>query len=259
MIIIPAIDIMRGKVVRLEQGDFNKATTYDLSAVDFAKKWESQGAGFLHVVDLDGARTGEPKNTQIIKQIIKNVKIPVEVGGGIRTLNVIRDYLEMGVARVVLSTKFLENPSFLYEKDLDAFIGKIAISIDIKKVISGVGGKQASITTGAAGWTQDQEFDLSQGIKKIVVAGVKYINFSDISRDGMMQGLDIVKIKEFLSLVRASAPHGLSFIYAGGISTLVDIKALKDLKEDGVDGVIVGRALYENGFSLKEAIEIVKC
>ena len=117
MLIIPAVDIMRGKVVRLAQGDFSKVTVYDLTPVDFAKKWEAEGAKFLHIVDLDGAKSGKPANIEVIKDIVKAVAIPLEVGGGIRTIETIREYLEIGASRVVLSTKFLENPSFLYEKE----------------------------------------------------------------------------------------------------------------------------------------------
>jgi phosphoribosylformimino-5-aminoimidazole carboxamide ribotide isomerase len=256
MLMIPAIDIIGGRVVRLERGDFNKVTNYKLSPAGFAQKWESEGAVFLHVVDLDGAKEGVPKNLETIQQVVKSVRIPVEVGGGIRTVEAIRNYLEIGVQRVVLSTRFLENPSFLYEKDLDAFVGKIAISIDVEKVVGDLAGSSASVTTGSAGWTKVREFDLTQGIKKIAVAGVKFINFSDISHDGMMQGLDLEKIKKFLACVHSSIGQKLFLTYAGGISNLEDIRSLLKLTPHSVNAVIVGRALYENKFNLKDAIRV---
>lgn len=254
MLIIPAIDIMQGKVVRLEKGDFNRVSVYDLSPVEYAKKWESEGAQFIHVVDLDGAKLGEPKNFDTIREIIRNVGIKIEVGGGIRSIDAIKKYLLMGVERIVLSTKVIEDTAFLLNAGVKEYLNKVAISIDIKHMES-----TEVITTATGGWLQsgDALIDIPSFIQAIAGAGVRYVNFSDISKDGMMMGPDSAKILNFLKVVRGSTSHELYFTYAGGISSLEDIKLLKALGLNGVAAVIVGRALYENKFSLKDAIKEV--
>lgn len=252
--IVPAIDIMAGKVVRLKRGDFTKTTVYDLSPLEFAQQWRSQGAELIHIVDLDGAKTGEPKNLKIIEDIIKNVKTRFEVGGGIRRIETIKQYVEMGAERVVLSTKVIEDETFLLNPELKGFLKKIAVSIDIKQMESA---ELATATT--AGWHEsgDVLIDIPTFLQTIVSAGIRYINFSDISRDGMMMGLDTAKISLFLNRIRKPEYGKLFLTYAGGISSLEDLKKLKTLGDNGVDAVIVGKALYENQFSLKEAIEAV--
>jgi len=254
MLIIPAIDIMQGKVVRLEKGDFSRVSVYDLSPVEYAKKWEGEGAQFIHVVDLDGAKLGEPKNFDTIREIIKNVKVKVEVGGGIRSVDAIKKYLLIGVDRIVLSTKVIEDTAFLLNAEVKEYLNKVAVSIDIKHMES-----TEVITTGTGGWLQsgDALIDIPSFIQAIADAGVRYVNFSDISKDGMMKGPDPEKISNFLKVVRASTPHELYFTYAGGISSLEDIRSLKSLGKNGAAAVIVGRALYESKFSLKDAIKEV--
>jgi phosphoribosylformimino-5-aminoimidazole carboxamide ribotide isomerase len=254
MLIVPAIDIMDGKVVRLERGDFNRAKVYGLSALEYAKKWQTEGASIIHVVDLDGAKTGEPKNFSVIRDIIGGVSVKVEVGGGIRTEETIKKYLDVGAARVVLSTKVIEDQSFLLTESISAYLNKVAVSIDIKHMES-----PEVITSGTSGWQQSGDIliDIPSFINAVSSVGVKFVNFSDISKDGMMMGPDAAKILIFLKRARKAAATKLFFTYAGGISSLDDIRVLGRLGDDGVDAVIVGRALYENKFSLKEAIGIV--
>lgn len=254
MLIIPAVDIMEGKVVRLERGEFEKVITYPLSPLAYAEKWESEGALFIHVVDLDGAKSGEPKNFDIVKEIIKRIHAKVEVGGGIRSVDTIKRYLEIGAERVVLSTKVIEDASFLLMRDVKNYLHNVAVSLDIKEMET-----SEVITGGTAGWlkTGDVLIDIPSFIQTVASAGVRYINFSDISKDGVMVGPDIERIENFLKVARSCASSPLFFTYAGGISSLDDIKNLHSLGQKGVDAVIVGRALYENKFSLKEAIAVV--
>lgn len=250
MLIVPAIDVMAGRVVRLEQGDFNRPIFYDRPALAYAETWTLQGARFLHVVDLDGAKTGEPVNFSLITDIAKSKGVKIEVGGGIRNVGIIRKYLEAGVERVVLSTRVLEDASFLLCCDIRRYLDKVVVSIDIKDLTMN------ALTTGTAGWTKagDVTIDLKEFIKTLSDAGISYINFSDISKDGMLGGVDVEKIARFLVLAREAAQKKLFFTYAGGISSLEDIRKLKSLGREGVDAVIVGRALYENKFNVTEAI-----
>jgi phosphoribosylformimino-5-aminoimidazole carboxamide ribotide isomerase len=181
--------------------------------------------------------------------------VPIEVGGGIRNVEAVATYFNAGAGRVVLSTKILEEPSFLLKPELKPYLNKIAVSIDIKQL-------QGSdvVTSGTAGWSENGDIllDIPSFIKTLSSAGVIYINFSDISRDGMLSGPDIVKIVHFLKLARKHMTSQLSFTYAGGISSLEDVKVLKNLDAAGPEAFIVGKALYEGRFSLKEAIEALK-
>ncbi|MGE5279962.1 MAG: HisA/HisF-related TIM barrel protein [Deltaproteobacteria bacterium] len=255
MMIIPAIDIMKGQVVRLARGKFEKATVYERSPVDYARQWVQEGAELIHVVDLDGARDGEPRNQAVIQQLVREVKVPLEVGGGIRTLETIRAYLETGVARVVLSTKIIEDASFLLSREVKDVLGQVALSIDIKHLTSA-----ELITGGTGGWAEegDMLIDVPSLIQSVTQAGLTHLNFSDISRDGMLQGPDPEKILRFLKVVRGAAAGQLVISYAGGIGSLADVKALKALGAEGVDAIVVGRALYENKFTLKDAIAAAK-
>src|SRR5512135_1408622 len=170
MLIIPAIDIMGGKVVRLARGDFEKGTVYEGSPVDFAKKWASQGARLLHVVDLDGAKQGEPKNFDTVRAIVNAVDIDVEVGGGIRKVDTVRRYLEAGVDRVVLSTKIVEDASFLLSRDIKEYLSFVAVSLDIRRM------EMAGLASSAtAGWLQSEDvlIDIRSLIQAVTSVGVK--------------------------------------------------------------------------------------
>ena len=237
MIIFPAIDLRGGKCVRLIQGDFAKETVYSDDPQATALKWQAQGAKFLHVVDLDGARAGSPQNVDAIKKILDAVSIPIEVGGGIRTLDDVEKILSLGVRRVILGSVAVENIS-LVEDAVKKFGDKIVVGIDAK------GGFVA-----VHGWEKSSAVKAEELAKKIVVAGVKTIIYTDISKDGMLSG---VNAEIFSELEKKS---GAQIVASGGVKSLEDIRALKAAK---ISGVIVGKAIYTGALDLKLAIEIAE-
>ena len=234
MIIFPAIDLRGGKCVRLIQGDFDKETVYSDDPQATALKWQSLGAKFLHVVDLDGARAGSPQNLDAIKKILDAVKIPIEVGGGIRTLDDAEKLLNLGVRRVILGSVAVENIS-LVEAAVKNFGDKIVVGIDAR------GGFVA-----VHGWEKSSAVKADELAKKIVAAGVKTIIYTDISKDGMLSGVDP---KIFSELAKSS---GAEIITSGGVKSIEDIRALKAAK---IAGVIVGKAIYTGALDLKSAID----
>ena len=238
MLIIPAIDIIGGNVVRLEQGDFNKEKVYSPDPLEIAKTWEKKGARFLHIVDLDGAREGKIKNADIIAGIMKNVKIPCEVGGGIRDKSDIDYFLKNGARRIVLGTKVFEDPGYL-EELLDRFKEKIVVSVDFSgnKIVK-------------KGWQEKTDLDPMAVILELQAVGVKTIVVTDISVDGTLMGPKTERLKEILEAV------SISVIASGGVSSLEDIKKLKEIKNKNLEGVIIGKALYEGNIDLNEAIKI---
>lgn len=236
MIIYPAIDIIGGKCVRLQQGSYSDVTVFGNSPVDMARKWESLGAEYLHVVDLDGARSGKSENAEIIAQIAKTLKIPVQIGGGIRTLETIETYLSGGLSRVILGTSAVNNREMLISA-LKEYKDKIAVGIDAKD------GKVA-----IHGWEKTSDFTAVEFAKEVEALGTKTIIYTDISRDGMLKGPNLQAMKEMADSV------SLNVIASGGVSKLADIV---DLKQTGVSGVIVGKALYTGNVNLKEAIEAI--
>jgi phosphoribosylformimino-5-aminoimidazole carboxamide ribotide isomerase len=237
MLIIPAIDIVNGKVVRLEKGDFSKEKVYSGDPVQMARDWEEKGAEFLHIVDLDGAREGKIKNADIIAKIIKSVKMPCEVGGGIRDKSEIDYFLKNGARRVVLGTKVFEDPGYL-EELLDKFKEKIVVSVDFSgnKIVK-------------KGWQEKTDLDPMVVILELAEVGVKTIVVTDISVDGMLMGPKTEKLREILEAV------DISVIASGGISSLEDVKKLKEIKNKNLEGVIIGKALYEGKIDLEEAIK----
>lgn len=237
MIIYPAVDIKDGRCVRLVQGEFDKVTVYSEEPLQMALKWESLGAEYLHVVDLDGARTGETQNISITSEIAAKLKIPVQLGGGIRSIEVIEKLISKGIKRVILGTSAVKNPD-LVKQAVEAFKESIVIGIDAKD------GKVA-----IDGWEKTSEFTAIDFANKMVELGAKTIIYTDISRDGMLIGPNLAAMREMAQTVDAE------IIASGGVSSLQDIK---DLKETGVSGVIVGKALYTGNVDLKEAIEIGK-
>ncbi len=236
MIIYPAIDIIGGKCVRLQQGSYSEVTVFGDSPVDMARKWESLGAEYLHVVDLDGARSGKSENAEIIKQIAKTLKIPVQIGGGIRNLETIETYLSGGLSRVILGTSAVNNREMLVSA-LKEYKDKIAVGIDAKD------GKVA-----IHGWEKTSDFTAVEFAREVESLGTKTIIYTDISRDGMLKGPNLQAMKEMADSV------ALNVIASGGVSKLTDIV---DLKQTGVSGVIVGKALYTGNVNLKEAIEAI--
>jgi len=236
MLIIPAIDLQDGCVVRLVQGKFNKKV-YSRDALKTAKHWVRQGAKFLHLVDLDGAVSGKPKNLSIIKEIARGVDIPVECGGGIRSIEAIKSILNSGVARVVLGTKAATDKEFL-KKALRQFKNKVIISVDAR-------GSNVCIK----GWEDKTRLVALSFIKDLKKMGVATIIYTDISKDGTLKGPNI---KDTKNLLKAS---GIKIIVSGGVSSLDDILRLKVLEKQGVAGIIIGKALYEGKFTLTQALK----
>jgi len=238
MLIIPAIDIIGGKVVRLEKGDFNKEKVYSSDPLEIAKNWEEKGAKFLHIVDLDGAREGRVKNVGIITNIIKNIKIPCEIGGGLRETSDIEYFLKNGATRVVIGTMAFEDFNH-FEKLIFQFNDKIVVSVDFSenKVVK-------------KGWQEKTDLEPMNVIKKMQKIGVKTIVVTDISVDGTLMGPKIERLKEILNAVN------ISVIASGGVSSLEDIKKLKEIKNKNLEGVIIGKALYEGKIDLQKAIEL---
>ena len=231
MLILPAIDIRDGKVVRLIKGDFKKETVYSNRPEEIACRWEKEGAEMLHVVDLDGALSNSMKNLDSIAKIIRKINIPVEVGGGIRNYEDIEKVINLGVKRVILSTAAHRNKQLLNHK--------IAVSIDSK-----------NDEVMVEGWIKSSHINLFDFAKELENSGLKTIIYTDIESDGTLSGVNITKIKSFL------LNTNLSVIASGGVSKLEDLKELKKLEKFGLEGVIVGKALYDKKFSLKEALKI---
>lgn len=229
-LIMPAVDILDGKCVRLEMGDYSKVTVYSDNPVDMAKKWSDSGYKYLHVVDLDGAKFGQPKNIGLIKKIARSINIPFEVGGGIRDLDTIDELFDAGVDRVVLGTVAFENLSFI-KTMIEKYNDKISVSIDAKKSI-----------ILKKGWIETTGLKAVDAAKKLVNIGIKRFNYTDISKDGMMAGPNIPATKKFVSEVKAKV------IASGGVTTNEDIINLSKIK--GLEGCIVGRALYEGTISI---------
>lgn len=236
MIIIPAIDILDSKVVRLRQGDYNKSKVYSDSPVDAAKTWAAKGAKLIHIVDLDGAKTGRPKNLDIVRLIASKVKIEIELGGGIRDIETIKTVLDAGVSKAVLGTKAFKDELFASQ----------AISEFKEKVIFGLDARDDEISVG--GWTEKAGIGIKDALSRFRSMGLKRIIYTDISKDGMMQGPNIAAIKRILAMA------GMEVIASGGVSKIGDITALKDLEKSGLTGVIIGKALYEGAIELEDAI-----
>lgn len=238
MLIIPAVDIKDGCVVRFVQGKLDKKV-YSKDPIKTARHWASQGAKLIHVVDLDGAATGVPKNLDLVKGIVAAVDVPVEFGGGMRKLADIKSLLDHGVARIVLGTKAVEDRDFL-KKALKAFKEKIIVSADAKSGKVLVKGWQASSTG----------MDVLKFASALKEIGFTQLIYTDISKDGTLTGPNIKAIKELLKKT------GLKVIASGGISSLDDIYRIKMLEKQGVTGVIVGKALYEGKFTLTQALKL---
>ncbi|MDK2798605.1 MAG: phosphoribosylformimino-5-aminoimidazole carboxamide ribotide isomerase [Clostridiales bacterium] len=237
MTIYPAIDIKQGKCVRLVQGKFSDMTVYSDSPVQMAKKWERLGAKYIHLVDLDGARTGQSINSGIIKEIAKSVTVPVQLGGGIRSLETIKDMLDHGVARVILGTSAVQNPLLLKE----------AVAKYKEKIVVGIDAKDGKVAI--EGWEKVSSFSAVHFANTMQEIGVKTIIYTDISRDGMLKGPNIDAIRVMVESCT------IDVIASGGVSSINDIE---QLKQTGVEGVIIGKALYTENVDLKDALEIAE-
>lgn len=238
MLIIPAIDIRGGKCVRLFQGDYGKETVYGEDPVAMAERWMGQGAQFLHLVDLDGAREGIPRNKEVIQAIVERSSVPVEVGGGIRDLFTVDDYLSLGVSRVILGTVAFTDPRFFQEACLK-WPGRVAVDIAAKE------GKAA-----ISGWVRETEVLAVDLARRCEELGASVIIYTDVLRDGTQKGPNLRAIREVARVLK------IPVIASGGVSTIADIKALRPLEKEGVSGVIVGRALYAGTLKLPQAITL---
>ena len=235
MILYPAIDILDGKAVRLLQGDFEQRTVYDADPLDAARRWVADGARALHIVDLDGARNGEPANLEHVRRIVKHVSVPVQLGGGLRSTESVTAALATGVTRVVLGTAAFRDLDFL-DDTLTAHREHVVVSVDAR------GGRLA-----ASGWTEQTEIPVDSVIEALSHRGVSRFVYSNIDRDGMLSGPDLEEVARVSQVVRGG------FIYSGGISTVEDLRALAELRQINLTGVIVGKALYEGRLDVAAA------
>lgn len=236
MLILPAIDLRGGNCVRLVKGDFKQETIYSEHPEEIALRWEGEDAEFLHVVDLDGALAGEPQNMDAIKQILQAVTIPVEVGGGIRSMESIDRLLSIGVSRVILGSVAVHKEELVREA-CSAYGNRIVVGIDAKKGI-----------VATDGWEKSASISAVELAKKLGAFGLETIIYTDISRDGTLSG---VNVTETAHLARAS---GIKVIASGGVKSISDIEELKKRECDGIIGVIVGKSIYEGTLTLTEAI-----
>jgi len=240
MIIIPAIDLKEGRCVRLEQGLMEKDTVYSDDPAAQAKAWQDQGGELLHIVDLDGAFAGVPKNKSAIEAIVKAIDIPTELGGGLRDMQTVEAYLELGVGRVILGTIAKENPAFVAEA-CKKFPGRIVVGIDAKDGLVAV-----------RGWADVTEKKATELAREMEGFGVEAIIYTDIARDGMMQGPNIEATKALAEAI------SIPVIASGGVSSLRDIRQLMSIEASGVTGVITGKAIYTGALDLREAVALTK-
>lgn len=235
--VIPSIDLLEGKVVRLERGDPSAKTVYSDDPVATAKEWESQGAPRLHIVDLDGAMSGEPVQHEIVDQIVKAADVPIQVAGGIRTVDAAERWVVRGADRVVLGTAALTDLELL-EAAVDRLGPRLVVASDALE-------REVRVQ----GWKQGTSEDVCDAARRLVAAGVQRLLVTDIGRDGILTGPNVDLLKE---LVEAA---GVPVIASGGVSSIDDLEALA--KVDGIEGAIVGRALYANAFGLRDAVKAV--
>jgi len=238
MLIIPAIDLKDGRCVRLFQGDMDKETVYFENPLDAARHWVNEGARFLHIVDLNGAVEGRPVHTEEIAAICKQSGLSVELGGGLRSIEAVEAALDLGVRRVVIGTAAYDNEALLRAL-CNNFPAKIVVGIDAR---------QGKVTV--KGWKETTPMDAVELAKRCEGDGVSRIIYTDISRDGTREG---VNVDETLKIARSVK---VPIIASGGVATLDDIRKLLPLEKDGVEGVIIGKALYSGAFTLKSAIKL---
>jgi phosphoribosylformimino-5-aminoimidazole carboxamide ribotide isomerase len=238
MLIIPAIDLKDGVCVRLKQGRKDAVTVYSRDPAATAKKWENMGAKVLHVVDLDGAFTGNQQNLNRIIEIRKSVKMVIQVGGGIRDINTVDRLISAGISRVIIGTAVIEDPSFVMQA-CNQFPGKIIIGIDAKD------GKVA-----VKGWEEISSIDARELAKRVETAGVAGIIYTDIARDGMLSGPNIPALEEMVRTVN------IPVIASGGIASIGDVKNLMQI--NNLWGAITGKAIYSGSLDLKEAIKLTE-
>ncbi len=237
MILYPAIDILGGNAVRLVKGDFDASKVYDQDPLAAARRWVEEGAEHLHMVDLDGARAGHPVNLEHVRRVASELDVPVQLGGGLRTLEAISEALAAGVERVILGTAAFTDPDLL-ERALERHgPGRVVVSVDIR---------EGRVTT--EGWTKAVDVSASEVFAELIARGVRELAYTNVDRDGMLDGVsrdDVVWV--------ARAATGGHLIYSGGIGGLEDLRMLAALGEPSLSGVIVGKALYEERFTVAQA------
>jgi phosphoribosylformimino-5-aminoimidazole carboxamide ribotide isomerase len=240
VILYPAVDISGGRAVRLVQGDFADATVYEDDPFEAARAWVEAGARFLHVVDLDGARTGRPANLHHVERIARELPVPVQVGGGLRSLPAVRDALRAGATRVILGTAAYTDVDFL-DDVVGAYGERVVVSVDAR------GGY---VTT--AGWTETTQMPAEDVIRRLRQRGVKQLVYSNVDRDGMLEGIDLEEVRRIAAVVRGR------FLYSGGVGTLDDLRGLVGLRQVNLAGVIVGKALFERRFTVAEGQAVLE-
>ena len=236
MKMLPAIDLIGGKTVRLLEGRYDRKMSYDISPIEAAKKWESFGAEILHIVDLDGAKAGKPVNLNVAEEIIKAVKIPVELGGGYRLESEISAALDVGISRVIVGSRAFEDLEFA-ASCFDKFGEKVIFSFDAKNFVPQV-----------RGWEESLDIDIFDLLRKFISFGVKEVIYTDVSKDGTLSGPATSNVEKILDQIN------INIISAGGIKDVGHVKELLPLGAKGLTGIIVGRALYEGTLDLREAI-----
>ncbi len=237
--IIPAIDMLDGKCVRLSQGRFDQVTVFADDPVDMARRWVSEGARRLHLVDLNGSRVGAPQELETIKRIAKAVDVPLQLGGGIRSVEIAREVLEAGVERVIIGTSAALDPALA--EDVFAQLGD--------RAILGVDARDGYVAV--KGWEETTSEEAIEFARRMQGLGARRVIYTDISRDGMLQGANVAAMK------RMAESLNIPVIASGGVSTIQDIRALKLLEDSGVEGAILGKALYTGDITMAEALNEV--
>ncbi len=240
MILLPAIDIRDGRAVRLERGDFDRETVYADDPLEAARSFVEAGARWLHVVDLDGARAGEPANLDHLRRITTELEVPVQYGGGLRSLVALRDALAAGAERVVLGTAAYNDVEFL-EEALRIWGVRIMVAIDVR-------GGHVSVS----GWEKTTQMLPADVIERMQASGVKQFVYTNVDRDGMLEGPDLDEVRRVSEVIRGR------FLYSGGISSVEDLEALRALRLVNLAGVISGKALYERRFGVLEGVEALR-
>jgi phosphoribosylformimino-5-aminoimidazole carboxamide ribotide isomerase len=242
LILFPAIDVKDGRCVRLEQGDFDRATTFADDPAEQAIVWEKAGASFIHVVDLDGAREGTGRNEPVVAKIAASVSIPIQVGGGIRCMADAEKKLALGVARIILGTAAVRDPDFVREAVRVYGGDKIVVGVDAKN------GRVA-----VQGWGELSEIEADELCARIRDIGIRSVVYTDIAKDGMMAGPNLAATRKIVELGNFGEFGELGVIASGGIASLSDLRAVRDI---GAVGAIIGKALYRGAIDLKEAIAL---
>ncbi len=234
MQLYPAIDIKEGKCVRLSQGHFDHVTVYSEDPVKMAWTWVLQGAGYLHLVDLDGALSGTSENASVIQAVLRQVSVPVQIGGGIRSREAVAAALELGAARVIIGTKAVEDPLFIQDMLKEFGAERIVVGVDAKDGVAAV-----------EGWERLSSLSVLDLCQRMKSYGVRHIVYTDISRDGMLSGPNVAAAEAL------TKDTGLDIIASGGVSSMADLGRLYDY---GIGGAVIGKALYEKKIDLAEAV-----